>query len=283
MHLETAKSIMNIQMLAEADPQRLPWRDLDVQIVLESTGAEKLLNEEGAKMHIEAGAKKVLMSAPPKDNTKIIVLGVNDAGINFSDYDIISGASCTTNCVAPMLHVLHNEFGVLRYYANTTHAYTNDQNLTDGAHTDLPRSRAAALNIIESKTGAAKATEIVIPSLKGKGDAVCFRVPVPDGSVVDLMVSLSSQSATVDLINKAFITAASDARMADILGYSNDKNNPLVSQDIIGDPHSVVVSLYKTTKLANPGDFRLIGWYDNEWGYSNRLVKLMERMCESLQ
>jgi glyceraldehyde 3-phosphate dehydrogenase len=256
-----------LRVLAERDPAALPWKDLGAEIVIESTGL--FTDRENAAKHLEAGAEKVIISAPAKGEDITIVLGVNQDDYDPTTHHVISNASCTTNCVVPMASVLEEAFGIDRALMTTCHAYTNDQNLLDLPHKDLRRARAAAINIVPSSTGAAKATSLAIPKLKGKMDGMAFRVPVPDGSVTDL-VCILEREAGVEEINDAFRTAAG-GRLDGILKYTDD---PLVSSDIVGDPHSCVFDSPSTMAIGNM--VKVIGWYDNEWGYSNRLVELTQ-------
>jgi glyceraldehyde 3-phosphate dehydrogenase len=260
-------------VLAERDPANLPWKELEVDIVVESTGL--FTNRENAEKHLSAGAQKVIISAPAKGEDITIVLGVNDQQYEPTSHHVISNASCTTNCVVPMASVLEEAFGLERALMTTCHAYTNDQNLLDLPHKDLRRARAAAINIVPSSTGAAKATSLAIPKLKGKMDGMAFRVPVPDGSVTDL-VGILEREVTVEEINGAFRAAAGD-RLQGILKYTED---PLVSSDVVGDAHSCVFDSMLTMAIGNM--VKVIGWYDNEWGYSNRLVELTEKVAERL-
>lgn len=260
-------------VLAERDPGNLPWKELEVDIVVESTGL--FTDRENAEKHLSAGAQKVIISAPAKGEDITIVLGVNDQEYDATSHHVISNASCTTNCVVPMASVLEEAFGVERALMTTCHAYTNDQNLLDLPHKDLRRARAAAINIVPASTGAAKATSLAIPKLKGKMDGMAFRVPVPDGSVTDL-VAILERDTTVEEINEAFRAAAGD-RLQGILKYTED---PLVSSDVVGDAHSCVFDSLLTMAIGNM--VKVVGWYDNEWGYSNRLVELTEKVAERL-
>jgi glyceraldehyde 3-phosphate dehydrogenase len=261
------------KVLAERDPGALPWKELGVEIVVESTG---LFTERGkAEKHLEAGAQKVLISAPAKDEDITIVLGVNESQYDPAEHHVISNASCTTNCVVPMASVLQEGFGIDRALMTTCHAYTNDQNLLDLPHKDLRRARAAAINIVPSSTGAAKSTSLAIPELKGRMDGMAFRVPVPDGSVTDL-VAILDREVTVDEVNEAFRSEAG-GRLDGILHYTED---PLVSSDIVGDPHSCVFDSLSTMAIGNM--VKVIGWYDNEWGFSNRMVELTELVASKL-
>src|SRR5918996_303734 len=261
------------KVLAERDPGSLPWKELGVEIVVESTGL--FTEREKAEKHLEAGAQKVVISAPAKGEDITIVLGVNGDQYDPTQHHVISNASCTTNCVVPMASVLEDAFGIERALMTTCHAYTNDQNLLDLPHKDLRRARAAAINIIPSSTGAAKATYLAIPKLKGRMDGMSFRVPVPDGSVTDL-VAILEREASVDEVNEAFRTAAG-SRLDGLLRYTED---PLVSSDVVGDPHSCVFDALSTMAIGN--FVKVIGWYDNEWGYSNRLVELTELVGSNL-
>jgi glyceraldehyde 3-phosphate dehydrogenase len=256
--------------LAERDPANMPWRDLGVDVVIESTGF--FASREGAQKHIDAGAKKVIISAPATDPDITIVLGVNDDSYDAEQHHIISNASCTTNCVAPMAKVLDDAFGIERGFMTTIHAYTQDQNLQDGPHKDPRRARAAAINLVPTSTGAARAIGLVLPHLKGKVDGMSMRAPVPTGSITDLVVELR-QEATVDAINEAFKTAASDGPLAPYLEYSTD---PLVSSDVVHSPASCTFDSELT--MATATSAKVFGWYDNEWGYSCRLVDLVSRI-----
>jgi len=253
-------------------PAALPWSDLGVDVVVESTGL--FTNAAKAKGHLDAGAKKVIISAPATDPDITIVLGVNDDKYDGSQ-NIISNASCTTNCLAPLAKVLNDEFGIVRGLMTTIHAYTQDQNLQDGPHKDLRRARAAALNIVPTSTGAAKAIGLVMPELKGKLDGYALRVPIPTGSVTDLTADLS-KAAGVEEINAAF-KAAADGRLKGILKYYDA---PIVSSDIVTDPHSSIFDSGLTKVIDNQA--KVVSWYDNEWGYSNRLIDLVALVGESL-
>ena len=259
------------KVFAERDPAVLPWGDLGVDVVIESTGVFN--NHAGASKHLEAGAKFVVVSAPVKDPDVSIVLGVNDDALDTSKHKVISNASCTTNCVAPMVKVLHDTFAVEGGMFTTVHAYTNDQRILDLQHKDLRRARAAALNIIPTSTGAASAVGVVLPDLAGKLKAMSLRVPVSDGSITDLMVR-TERPVTVDSVNEAFAKAA-DTSMRGILRYTEE---PIVSSDIVGDPHSCVFDA-ESTLVAGDDMVKVLGWYDNEWGYSSRLVDLVNRLA----
>ena len=253
-------------------PAALPWGDLGVDVVVESTGI--FTNAAKAKGHLDAGAKKVIISAPATDEDITIVLGVNDDKYDGSQ-NIISNASCTTNCLGPLAKVLNDEFGIVKGLMTTIHAYTQDQNLQDGPHSDLRRARAAALNIVPTSTGAAKAIGLVLPELKGKLDGYALRVPIPTGSVTDLTAELS-KSATAEQINAA-MKAAADGPMKGILKYYDA---PIVSSDIVTDPHSSIFDSGLTKVIDNQA--KVVSWYDNEWGYSNRLVDLVALVGKSL-
>jgi len=253
-------------------PAALPWGDLGVDVVVESTGI--FTNAAKAKGHLDAGAKKVIISAPATDEDITIVLGVNDDKYDGSQ-NIISNASCTTNCLGPLAKVLNDEFGIVKGLMTTIHAYTQDQNLQDGPHKDLRRARAAALNIVPTSTGAAKAIGLVLPELKGKLDGYALRVPIPTGSCTDLTADLS-KSATAEEINAAF-KAAADGPLKGILKYYDA---PIVSSDIVTDPHSSIYDSGLTKVIDNQA--KVVSWYDNEWGYSNRLVDLVALVGKSL-
>jgi len=262
----------SIQMLSERDPINLPWKDLNIDVVIEATGVftKRLLLEN----HLKAGAKKVLLTVPAKDEIdNTIVLGVNEDTLK-PEHRIVSNASCTTNCLAPMAKILDEAFGIKQGVMNTVHAYTNDQRLADVPHSDLRRSRAAAVNIIPTSTGAARAVGKVLPQLQGKLDGIASRVPVPDGSVVDLFLELEKE-VTINDINAVVNEAANSERMKNVLFYSED---PIVSSDIIGNPYSSIYDS-KCTKVNSGKYVRTLNWYDNEWGYSNRVVDLIRLMC----
>jgi len=256
-----------IPVLAEKDPSKLPWKQHEIDFVVESTGV--FTSKADCEKHVTQGAKKVLLTVPAKDKIDAtIVMGVNSGALK-AEHRIISNASCTTNCLGPMAKVLHDRFGIVRGLMTTVHAYTNDQRIADLVHKDLRRARGAATNIIPTTTGAARAIGEVIPELKGKMDGTAMRVPVPDGSVVDLTAELKN-NATVDQINAAFREAAAGP-MKGILEYTEDE---IVSSDIIGDPASCVFDA-KCTMVLGENLAKVIGWYDNEWGYSNRVVDLI--------
>jgi glyceraldehyde 3-phosphate dehydrogenase len=263
-----------IKMLMERDPSSLPWQDLDVDIVIESTGVFR--DRATLQKHVDAGAKRVILTVPSKDKVdETVVLGVNDDQLD-SDDIIVSNASCTTNSLAPLAKVLDDNFGIRKGVMTTVHAYTNDQVLADVPHQDLRRSRAATENIIPTSTGAAAAIGEVIPNLAGKLDGMAMRVPVPDGSTVDLVVELD-RDVTVEEVNAA-VRAAAEGPMAGILEYVED---PIVSTDIIGNPHSSIFDAGGTQVLGG-NLVKVMSWYDNEWGYSNRVVDLAERLAEVL-
>ncbi|GGT24180.1 type I glyceraldehyde-3-phosphate dehydrogenase [Streptomyces purpureus] len=255
-----------IKVLSERNPADIPWGDLGVDIVIESTGI--FTKKADAEKHIAGGAKKVLISAPAKDEDITIVMGVNQDKYDPANHHVISNASCTTNCVAPMAKVLDENFGIVKGLMTTVHAYTNDQRILDFPHSDLRRARAAAENIIPTTTGAAKATALVLPKLKGKLDGIAMRVPVPTGSATDLVVQLERE-VTKDEVNAAFKKAA-DGELKGILYYTED---PIVSSDIVSDPASCTFDS-SLTMVQEGNSVKILGWYDNEWGYSNRLVDL---------
>jgi glyceraldehyde 3-phosphate dehydrogenase len=263
-----------IKVLAERNPADLPWGELGVDIVIESTG--RFTDAEAARAHITAGAKKVLISAPATGDAATFVIGVNEHLYDAANHHIISNASCTTNCLAPMAKVFNDTFGIENGLMTTVHAYTADQNLQDGPHGDLRRARAAGINIVPSSTGAAKAIGLVLPELKGKLDGYALRVPVPTGSITDLTL-VSKTDVTVEQIQAAYKAAAASGPMKGILKYTEDE---IVSSDIVTDPHSSIVDaglikvIGRTVKISS--------WYDNEWGYSNRLVELTELVASKL-
>ena len=263
-----------LRVLAERDPANLPWKDLGAEVVVESTGL--FTSREKAALHLEAGAQKVVISAPAKDEDVTIVLGVNDDAYDPATHHVISNASCTTNCVAPMAKVLDDAFGLEQAFMTTIHAYTNDQSILDLPHKDLRRARAAAINIIPTSTGAAKATALVLPHLKGKLDGMAMRVPVPDGSITDLVATVD-RDVTVEEVNAAFAAAAVEGSLAGKLVYTED---PIVSSDIVGTPASCTFDSLSTMVMGRT--VKIVGWYDNEWGYSNRLVDLVEHVADSL-
>ena len=260
-----------IKVFSEKDPAKLPWKDLKIDVVIESTGLFR--KPEEARKHIEAGARKVLLSAPWKGKSGdvlSIVMGVNDGLYDAGKHDMVSTASCTTNCLAPMCKVLHDEFGIVKGQMTTIHAYTNDQRILDLPHSDLRRARAAAVSIIPTSTGAAKAIGLVIPELDGKLSAIAMRVPTADGSVVDLNVEVG-KSTTAEEINSAFKKASEAGPLRSYLQYSEE---PLVSVDIVGNPHSCVFDA-PMTSVQGGNLVKVVGWYDNEWGYSCRMIDMM--------
>ena len=263
-----------IKVLAERDPANLPWGELGVDIVIESTG--RFTDAAAAQAHITAGAKKVIISAPASGDAATFVMGVNDYEYDSSKHHVISNASCTTNCLAPFAKVFNDKFGIENGLMTTIHAYTADQNLQDGPHSDLRRARAAAINIVPSSTGAAKAIGLVLPELKGKLDGYALRVPVPTGSITDLTL-VSKVDVTVEEIKAAYKAAAASGPLKGILAYTEDE---IVSSDIVTDPHSSIVDaglikvIGRTVKISS--------WYDNEWGYSNRLVELTQLVASKL-
>ena len=263
-----------VKVFAIRNPKELPWGELGVDVAIESTGIFRSASGEkgGYKDHIEAGAKKVILTVPAKDEVdRTIVLGVNDEMLKDTDL-AVSNASCTTNCLAPVAKVLNDNFGIISGAMTTVHSYTSDQNLQDAPHSDLRRARAAAVSIIPTTTGAAKAIGLVIPELKGKMDGLAMRVPTPTGSIVDLVVRLE-KDPSVEEINKAMEKAA-DGPMKGILQYMTD---PIVSNDIIGNPYSSIFDAPSTMKIGS-GLYKIFSWYDNEWGYSNRVVELAQKL-----
>ena len=256
----------SMQVFAERDPSNLPWKSLNIDVVIESTGF--FLNKESAGKHVKAGAKKVIISAPAKGDVDTIVFGVNDE-ILHKKSNIISNASCTTNCAAPMVKILDDAFGVESGFLTTIHAYTGDQRLVDAPHSDLRRSRSAALSIIPTSTGAAKAIALILPHLKGKLDGIAMRVPVPAGSMTDFTIQLKTE-ASIEQINAAFKKAA-ETTMKGILEYTED---PIVSADIVGNPHSCIFDTGLTMVMGHT--VKVVGWYDNETGYSSRIADLIE-------
>ena len=255
-----------IKLLSEKDPANLPWEELGVDVALESTGF--FTHREGAEKHLQAGARKVVISAPATDPDLTVVLGVNDREYDPEKHDIVSNASCTTNCVAPVAKVLHEAYGIERGFMTTIHAYTQDQMLQDGPHKDLRRARAAALNLVPTSTGAARAIGVVMPDLKGKVDGMSMRAPVPTGSIVDLAV-LVGKETTSEEVNQLFRAKADTGDLEGILQYTEE---PIVSSDIVGSPASCTFDSLLTMAMGSL--IKVFGWYDNEWGYSNRLVDL---------
>ena len=262
-----------IKMMAEREPSQLPWNNLNVDVVIEATGI--FCARDQIQQHIDAGAKRVILTVPAKDEIDYtVVIGVNDDGLT-ANHKIISNASCTTNCLAPMAKILNDSFGIEYGVINTIHAYTNDQRLADVPHSDWRRSRAAAENIIPTTTGAAKAVGKVLPELKGKLDGIAMRVPVPDGSVVDSVFRLG-KDVTVDDINEAVLTASQNNGMSNVVEYST---LPVVSTDIIGNPHSSIFDA-PFTKVIGGTLIKTLNWYDNEWGYSNRVADLVSLLAK---
>ena len=255
-----------IEVFSERDPAALPWKDLGIDIVIEGTGIFR--DRAGAGKHLQAGARKVIITAPAKQEDITVVLGVNQGSYDPENHHIISNASCTTNCLAPVVKVLMDSFGFRRGFMTTIHAYTNDQTILDSPHKDLRRARAAALSMIPTTTGAAKATSLVIPEVEGKLDGMAIRVPTPDVSLVDLVAELD-QDVSADEVNAAF-KAAADGPLAGVLGYSDE---PLVSIDYTTNPHSSVVDALSTSVMEGRM-VKVVSWYDNEWGYSTRVVDL---------
>ncbi|MFM7360032.1 MAG: type I glyceraldehyde-3-phosphate dehydrogenase [Actinomycetota bacterium] len=262
-----------IRVFAEKDPAALPWGSVGAEIVIESTG--RFTKASDAGKHLVGGAKKVVISAPATDEDVTLVLGVNDSAYDPAKHNIISNASCTTNCLAPMAKVLHENFGIVRGFMTTVHAYTNDQVILDFPHKDLRRARAAATNIIPTSTGAAKAIGLVLPELKGKLDGYALRVPVPTGSITDLTVELAKETSAAEV--NAAMKKAAEGPLKGILRYTED---PIVSTDIVTDPHSSIFDAGITKVIGNQA--KVASWYDNEWGYSNRLVDLMSFIGKSL-
>jgi glyceraldehyde 3-phosphate dehydrogenase len=264
----------SIRLLSQRDPADLPWGDLGIDVVIESTGF--FTKRADAMKHLQGGAKKVIISAPAKEEDITIVMGVNDNAYDADKHKIISNASCTTNCVVPLAKVLQDNWGIDKGFMTTCHAYTNDQNTLDLARDDLRRARAAAINIIPTTTGAAKASALAMPELKGRLDGLSLRVPVPDGSITDL-VAIVGAEVTRDQVNDAYREASQSAGMKGILQYTED---PIVSSDIVGNPHSCIIDGLST--MTNGNMVKVLGWYDNEWGYSNRLVDVAELVAGSI-
>ena len=262
-----------IRVFAEKDPAALPWGSVGADIVIESTG--RFTKASDAAKHLTGGAKKVVISAPATDEDVTLVLGVNDSAYDPAKHKVISNASCTTNCLAPMAKVLHENFGIVKGFMTTVHAYTNDQVILDFPHKDLRRARAAATNIIPTSTGAAKAIGLVLPELKGKLDGYALRVPVPTGSITDLTVEVSKETSAAEV--NAAMKKAAEGELKGILRYTED---PIVSADIVTDPHSSIFDAGITKVIGN--QVKVASWYDNEWGYSNRLVDLMTFIGKSL-
>jgi glyceraldehyde 3-phosphate dehydrogenase len=269
IHVDDAE----VAVFAQRDPGQIPWGDVGVDVVIESTGF--FTDRESAAKHLAAGVKKVIISAPAKSPDITVCIGVNDQEYDPEEHHVISNASCTTNCLAPVAKVLMDEFGVEHGFMTTCHAYTGDQRLLDAPHKDLRRARAAALSIIPTSTGAARAIGEVIPEMKGRLDGIALRVPTPDGSVVDLTVEVSRPTSKEE-VNAAFAAAAESGPLADVLGYTED---PIVSRDVVGDPRSSLVDASLT--MVNERTVKVISWYDNEWGYSCRCVDLAGRVLPS--
>src|SRR5881275_1311256 len=263
-----------IKLLSERDPANLPWGDLGVDVVIESTGF--FTKRDGAEKHLQAGAKKVVISAPATDPDLTIVLGVNEREYDPEQHHIVSNASCTTNCVAPVAKILHEAYGIEQGFMTIIYAYTNDQQILDLPHKDLRRARAAAINLIPTSTGAARAIGLVMPDLKGKVDGISVRAPVPIGSITDLVVQLGRE-VTIDEVNSAYRSAAEGGRLEGILRYADD---PLVSTDIVHSPYSCIVDSELT--MANGNHVKVFGWYDNEWGYSCRLVDVVAKIAADI-
>jgi glyceraldehyde 3-phosphate dehydrogenase len=263
-----------VQLIAERDPAKLPWKELGVDIVIEATG--KFNSRDKAALHLEAGAKKVILTAPGKNEDVTIVMGVNDDQLDLDRHDVISNASCTTNCLAPVAKVLNDEFGIDSGLMTTVHAYTNDQNNIDNPHKDLRRARAAAESIIPTTTGAAKALSLVLPELKGKLHGMALRVPTPNVSLVDLVVDLN-RDVSVEEVNDAFIRAA-EGPLKGILGFTTE---PLVSSDFKTDAHSATIDGL-TTMIMGDRKVKVLAWYDNEWGYSARVVDLTRKVAAGI-
>lgn len=258
-----------IKFLSQVNPSKLPWKELDIDVVVESTGIFR--KREDAKKHLDAGAKKVIISAPAKNPDITVVLGVNEQEYNYEKHNIISNASCTTNSLAPPVKILNETFGIKQGFMTTIHSYTGDQRILDFPHKDLRRARAAAVSIIPTTTGAARATALVIPELKGKIDGMAVRVPTPDGSLTDFTCLLKKETS-VEEVNNLFKQASKNS-LKGILGYTEE---PLVSTDIIGNPHSAIIDAMSTSINGEKGNFlKILSWYDNEWGYSCRLVDLI--------
>jgi len=273
LQIEREGSTERIEVLAERDPSALPWDDLEAEVVIESTGI--FTSREKAAAHLHAGASKVIISAPGKEVDATFVVGVNDDTYDPASHHVVSNASCTTNCFVPLVKVLDDAFGVKHGFMTTIHAYTGDQSIVDGPHSDLRRARAAAVNIVPTSTGAARATGLVLESMQGLLDGAALRVPVPDGSITDFVAVLNA-SPSVGEINHAYETAAQSGPLADVLEYSQE---PLVSSDIVGSAASCVFDSKLT--MAQGNLVKVFGWYDNEWGYSNRLVDLALMMGNS--
>jgi len=261
----------DVRVLSERDPASLPWKDMGVEVVVESTGF--FTKREAASKHLEAGARKVIISAPATDPDITLCIGVNDDQYDAEQHNIISNASCTTNCLAPLVKVLHDEFGIERGFMTTTHAYTQDQQILDAVHRDFRRARAAGANVIPTSTGAATAIGLVIPEMQGRLDGISMRVPVTDGSVTDLVAQVGRETSK-DEVNAAFAAAADKDGLTGILRYSDD---PLVSSDIVGESYSSIFDSPLT--MVNGNMVKVVSWYDNEWGYSCRVADLIQKVA----
>jgi glyceraldehyde 3-phosphate dehydrogenase len=261
----------DVRVLSERDPASLPWKDMGVEVVVESTGL--FTKREAASKHLEAGARKVIISAPATDPDITLCIGVNDDQYDAGQHNIISNASCTTNCLAPLVKVLHDEFGIERGFMTTTHAYTQDQQILDAVHRDFRRARAAGANVIPTSTGAATAIGLVIPEMQGRLDGISMRVPVTDGSVTDLVAQVGRETSK-DEVNAAFAAAADKDGLTGILRYSDD---PLVSSDIVGESYSSIFDSPLT--MVNGNMVKVVSWYDNEWGYSCRVADLIQKVA----
>jgi glyceraldehyde 3-phosphate dehydrogenase len=261
----------DVQVLSERDPANLPWKDMGVEVIVESTGL--FTKREAASKHLDAGARKVIISAPATDPDITICIGVNDDKYDAGEHHIISNASCTTNCLAPLVKVLHETFGIERGFMTTTHAYTQDQQILDAVHRDYRRARAAAANVIPTSTGAATAIGLVIPEMQGRLDGISMRVPVTDGSVTDLIAQVGRETSK-DEVNEAFAAAADTGSLTGILRYSDD---PLVSSDIVGESYSSIFDSPLT--MVNGNLVKVVSWYDNEWGYSCRVADLISKVA----
>jgi len=274
----TEKSLIinghEIRVTSERDPANLPWKELQIDVVLESTGF--FTDATKARAHIQAGAKKVIISAPAKNEDITLAIGINHMLYDPEKHDVISNASCTTNCLAPMAKVVHEKFGIKEGFMTTIHSYTMDQRLLDSPHDDPRRSRSAALNIVPTSTGAAKAIGLVLPELKGRLDGYALRVPTPDVSIVDLTV-ITEKPVTIETVNQALKEAAQTS-LHKVMRYTEE---PLVSSDFIGDPHSCTIDS-KLTMVTGTNTLKVVGWYDNEWGYSNRLAELAQMVANKL-
>ena len=261
----------DVRVVSERDPANLPWKDMGVEVVVESTGL--FTKREAASKHLKAGARKVIISAPATEPDITLCIGVNDGQYDAGQHNIISNASCTTNCLAPLVKVLHEEFGIERGFMTTTHAYTQDQQILDAVHRDYRRARAAGANVIPTSTGAATAIGLVIPEMQGRLDGISMRVPVTDGSVTDLVAQVGRETSK-DEVNAAFAAAADKGGLTGILRYSDD---PLVSSDIVGESYSSIFDSPLT--MVNGNMVKVVSWYDNEWGYSCRVADLIQKVA----